>query len=324
MFGVATCCRDSSIKHWSHNLFLSKFILVLVFDAQVLNLVQLLLLDAFHFQTVILQLLAHLLALLQVVESVLLLHGGVLRDLGANNVSVVTELLLALFLKLALLLLVFLLALNDAQEVVALSLSLRCKSRFTLVELALSSDFELVRLSHLFLFFGDFLAAGLTLTFFEGALGTEGIDLGLTIGGFLLHLAEAGNFLLLLLLETTLLEGLRNLTFNLVLVVLNDLLLLLDLFLLDLGLLGKGDLVGGLDLSNEAHVSLTLFLGGLDFTQALVLNLAGHLLLLLHELLTLLNALNLTLLNLIDNDDGALAASLHTDLLTLLLDLEGL
>merc|ERR1712147_68929 len=90
---------DSSIKHCSQYLFLSKFILVF-------------LLDGLNLETVVLELLSNFLALLQVVETVLLLEGRVLGNLGADHVGVVAQLVLAFVLHFALLLLVFLLAVD--------------------------------------------------------------------------------------------------------------------------------------------------------------------------------------------------------------------
>jgi len=75
MFKLWQRLGNSSIKHCSHNLFLSKFILVFVLNTHVLDLAELLLLDALDLESIILQLLSDLLALLEVVESILLFNG---------------------------------------------------------------------------------------------------------------------------------------------------------------------------------------------------------------------------------------------------------
>lgn len=178
---------DSSIKYCSENLFLCEFILVLVIDAKILDLAKLLLLDRFHLKSVIFQLLSDLLAFLQVVKAVLLLNIRVLCNLGTNYVRVVPQHLLSLVLHVVLLLLVIFLPLNNAQEVVTFSLSLGGKGAFSLHELPFAGNLKLLSLSLQFFLLSNFLSAGLALTFLEGSLGTEGVDLRLTVGGFLLH-----------------------------------------------------------------------------------------------------------------------------------------
>jgi len=298
--------------------------LVLLFDTQVLNLVQLLLLDRLHLETVILQLLAHLLAFLQVVKAFLLLQGFVLGNLVSHHIGVVAELLLLLIFEVTLTLLVLLLSLDDSQEVVTLGLGLGSVGRFALLELALASILELSCLTLELLLFSKLLSAGLALTFLEGTLGTESVNFGLAICGLLLHLAKAGNLSLLLFLEAALLKGGSNFALDLGLVVCNNLLLLLDLALSNLGLLSESNLVGGLNLGDEAQVLFALLFSGTDISKALVFNLLGHLLLLLDLHFLLLDTLDLTLLDLVDNDERTLAAGLHADLLALLLNLEAL
>jgi len=298
--------------------------LVFLLDTQILDTTKLLLLDALNLESVVLELLSHLLALFQVVKAVLLVHAGVLSDLGANNVSVVSQLMLLLGFHLTFLLLVFLLTLNDAQEVVTLSLGLVGKGTFALHELLLAGNLELVGLSDHLLLLGNLLAARTALTLFEGALGTESVDLRLSVGGLLLHLSESCDFLLLLLLEAALLKSQSDLALDLILVVTDDLLLFVKLALSQLGLLGKGNFVGSLNLSDQAEVLGTLVVSGLDLSLTLSFDLASHLLLLLDELLTLLNTLNLALLNLVNNDKSTLAACLTTDGLTLLGNLKAL
>ena len=65
----------------SHDLLLGELSLVLGVDAEVLDALELLLLNRLHLESVVLQLLAHALALFQVVQAVLLAHLAVLFNL---------------------------------------------------------------------------------------------------------------------------------------------------------------------------------------------------------------------------------------------------
>lgn len=131
-----------------------------------------LLLNTLNLESVVFQFLSDFLALLQVVKSVLLLNGRVLRNLGAHHVGVVSQMLLALLLQVALSLLVCLLALDDAQEVVSLCLGLSSEGGLTLIELALTGNFELVGLALHLLLLSDLLATGLALALLECTLGS--------------------------------------------------------------------------------------------------------------------------------------------------------
>lgn len=157
--------------------------------------------------------------------------------MSANNVRVVAELFLLLRFQVAFSLLVLFLALNNSKEVFSFSFGLSGVGSFAFLELAFASDFEFVSLTLQLLLLGDLLAAGLAFTFFESTLGAEGVDFRLTISGFLLHLTKAGSFTFLLFLKTAFFESLSNFTFDLGLVIINDLLFLLKLTLSDFSLL---------------------------------------------------------------------------------------
>jgi len=289
-----------------------------------LDCAKLLLLDSFNLETVVLELLSDLLALLEVIESVLLLDVVVLRNLSTHNIGVVSQLVLALLFQFAFLLLVFLLAVNDAEEIVTLGLGLGGESVLTLVEPSLAGNLKISSLilhAHLI---SDLLLAALAFTLFEGALSTESINLRLSISSFFLHLTETSNLLLLLFLNAAFLESLGNLTLDFFLVVTDNLLLLSELLLSELGLLGEGNLVGGLNFSDQTHVAGTLVISSLDLTLALGFNLARHLFLLLDLLFALLNTLDFSFLNLVDDNHSTLASGLLADNLALLLNLEGL
>lgn len=227
-FGQA---NHSSIKHCSQNLLLCEFVLVLRLDAETLNLAKLLLLDGLNLEAVVFELLSNFLALFKVIESVLLLDIVVLGNLSAHNIGVVSKLVLALLFQFALLLLVFLLAVDDAQEIITFSFGLCGKSVLTLVELLLTGNFKLSSLTLHTLLISNLLSASLALTLFEGTLGTESIDLRLSISSLLLHFTETGNLLLLLFLDAAFFKSLSNLTLNFLLIVTDNLLLLIELLL---------------------------------------------------------------------------------------------
>lgn len=194
----------------------------------------------------------------------MLFNSVVLRNLGANDVCVVSKLVLAFLLQFTFLLLVFLLAINNAEEIVTLCLSLGGKGVLTLVKLSFASNLELSILALKTLLLSDLLAAGLALTLFEGTLGTESINLRLSVGSLLLHLTETGNFLLLLFLDAALLKSLGDFMLNFFLIVTDNLLLLVKLLLSKFGLLGEGNCVGSLNFSDQAHVAGTFIIGSLN------------------------------------------------------------
>lgn len=110
-------------------------------------------------------------------------------------------------LKRAFFILLLLLLLNDAQELVALCFGLLGKHDLTLDELSSSS---LIKLGSLF---ADFLrlfflfSTSSTLTLFECTLGTQGVDLTLTVSCALLKLSKSLNLKLLLFLKSAFLSG---------------------------------------------------------------------------------------------------------------------
>lgn len=215
-----------------------------------------------------------------------------------------------------------LLALNNSKEVFSFGFGLSGVRCFTFLELAFASDFEFVSLALQLFLLRDFFAASLAFTFFESAFSAEGVDFGLAISGFLLLFAKAGNFTFFFFFEAAFFESLGDFTFDLGLVVINDLLFLLKLTLSNLLLLSKCNLISSLNLSNKSKILLTLLLSSSNISKALILNLLSHLLLLLNFHFLLFDALNLTLLNLVDDDESAFAASVHTYFLTFFLHFE--
>lgn len=82
-----------------------------------------------------------------------------------------------LIVQLALLRFFFLLTIDNAEEVVALGFGLVSHSALTVEELALTGNLKFGGLTLELLALGDLLPAGLALTFLEGALCAEGINL---------------------------------------------------------------------------------------------------------------------------------------------------
>ena len=101
----------------------------------------------------------------------------------------VTEGSLLLCVDLTLLLFHFLLLLNDAQELIALSLSLLGQHDLALDELPATRNIEILGLDAPCFSLLLFLPPELAFTFFESSLRPEGIDLTLAIGSPLLELA---------------------------------------------------------------------------------------------------------------------------------------
>jgi len=170
----------------------------------------------------------------------------------------------------------------------------------------------------------NFLSALLAVTFFTSALGSESINLSLTVSSLLLHLAETSNFSFLLKSDASLFFSLGSFAGNLFLVVTDNFHVFIDLHLPHLGLLCKGYFVGSLNLSDHFKVALALFLGLSNLFLFLLLKHAHHLLLLFNKQLALSNALVLTFLYLVNDNRGTLPLSVDTLHFTLFSDFKAL
>ena len=164
----------------------------------------------------------------------------------------------------------------------------------------------------------------MSFTLLESALGTESINLSLTIRSLLLELTKSLDFALLLILNTLRLNLSFVLTLILAALVLTDSVILIPLFLLSLILLEESLSVS---LSSLLHEEVDAFLlghsGGLVFLSHL-LKIAKELHSLLISDLLILEADLGALLDLINDDLGSLLASLSLANLTLLLFLKDL
>lgn len=226
-----------------------------------------------------------------------------------------------LFLQIALLLLVCLLALDHAQEVVTLGLGLLGHHALALHKLLPAGMLEVGSHAQGLLPGQLLFAALLALALLEGTLGAQGVNLGLAVGGFLLHLAEAGHFAFFFIGDPSLFFSFGGFAGGLVLVVTDNHHFFVLLFTAVLLLLGECHLVCSLDLGDQAAVALALDLSLLDVVVLHHLDLAVQLLLLLSQQLALADTFALALLNLVDDHEGTLALGMSADLLALLGDL---
>ena len=223
-------------------------------------------------------------------------------------------------------LLVFLLflLLNDAEEFITLSLSLLGHHDFFLHKLSSAGDVKILGLFTLKLGLFYFFSACLTLAFFKRSLGPESVDFALTIGSALLELSQTLNLQFFLLFDALSLKSIGLFFGDSISIVTHDfqifLTLLSELFLLSI----EGNSVGDFDLLEHLSVSLSLGLCNLDVLLLLNFNRSHHLLLLALELLPLLDALHLTVLDLLNDNGCATALGLNSQTLPLILSLEGL
>lgn len=167
-------------------------------------------------------------------------------------------------------------------------------------------------------------SAGFTLTFLEGTFGAESINLTLTIGSAFLKLTEALDLELFLLCFLSLLESLRFLFSNSVSIVTDNFQIFLTLKSKLLSLAIEGNFIGGLNLSKHLGVTSLLGLLCFDLSFLLFLDLDHHLLLFTFELLALLDALHLSVLDLLDDDGGTAALSFNSQALALFFGLQSL
>ena len=105
-----------------------------------------------------------------------------------DGLGVVPEGTMSLLFELSLLILLLLLLLDDAEELVTLGLGLLGQHHLALNKLLPAGNVEILGLFTLQLGLLFLLSASLALSFLEGAFGTKGIDLTLTISGALLEL----------------------------------------------------------------------------------------------------------------------------------------
>jgi len=306
------------------NLLLRQVSLVLVVDSQFLQALELSVLDAFNLDTLVLELLSDLAALLEVVKSALLLDFVVLSNLVPDSSCVILEGALSLLLNSLLVLLVSFLSVDDFEEGVALSLGLLGVHDFLLHELFLAGLFELSSQHLLSQGLVLFILSGLSFTFFISTFGSQSIDFTLSVRCFLLEFTEALNLLLLLVSQALVLDGCLFLLSCFRSVVVDDLLVFslgnVDLFLF----LYLGDSICGLDFSNHLFVAFFLPFGGYFVLLLLDFDCTGHLSLLSLKNFPFLLPLDLSPFDLVDDDSGTTSLGVNAGNFSLLGDLKSL
>ena len=215
-----------------------------------------------------------------------------------------------------------LLFLYDTEEFVTLSLSLLGHHDFFLDELPSSGDVKFPGLFTGQLGLLYLISARLAFALLERSLGPERVDLTLTVCGTLLKLSKALNLQLFLLFNALGLTSIGLFFSDSLGIVTHDfqifITLLSELFLFAI----KGDFVGDFDLLEHLSVSGSLSFLYYDILLLLLLNGPHHLLLLALELLTLLDALHFTLLNLLNDYSCAASLGLNSQAFSLILSLE--
>lgn len=306
----------------SQNSLFRQVSLVFALDSELDQAAQFLGLNSLNLQSFILDALADLAALLEVVKSGLLRYFGVHANLVPNGLGMCPECTVSLSFKLALFILLLFLLLNYAEEFVALSLRLLGHHDFLLDELSSTSDIKILGLPAGQLSLFAFVLAGLALSLLEGALGTESINFTLSVSCALLEFSKTLNFELLLLLDTASFRSIGLFFCNSLRVVTHNFQIFLA-FLSQLILLAvEGNLVGNFDLLKHLSVSVLLGLSGSSVLDLLLLNGPHHLLLLTLKLFSLLDANNLTLLNLLNDYGSTTSLSLDSQTLALILSLQ--
>ena len=217
-----------------------------------------------------------------------------------------------------------LLLLDLSHVVFSLDPGLLSEGLLSLGELLLASHLEIGCDTLSLLLLEAFSLSGLSLAFLESPLGSQGINLGLSVSCFLLKLSESLDFSFLLVFDSLGLELGLVLFLVSCLLVLDDLSLLLlllgeSLFLLDQGL---GIRFGGLLHQHIDSLPLDFCLLGILLLH--LLDVGEQLESLLVSDFLLLHSFDRALLDLIDDHLGSLLASLVLSLLSLLLFLEDL
>lgn len=241
-----------------------------------------------------------------------------------NSLSVGSECRMSLGFNLPLFIFLLLLLLNDAEEFSAFSLCLLGHHDFLLDELLATCLIKLYgllsrQLSLLFLF-----SASFTLSILECSLGTQCVNLTLTIGSSFLQLTKALDFKLFLSLDASLLGSLSFFLGDTIGVVPDNLKVLFSLLSLLYLLSILSNVVCDLDFSLHLFVTSFFGFGYLHIFFFLLLHDSKHLLLLALERFSLLLSLDLAFLNLLDDNGCTTTLSLNPKPLTLILGLEGL
>ena len=120
-----------------------------------------------------------------------------------DSLGMAPEGTMSLMFKRSLLILLFLLLLDDAEELITLGLGLLSHQHLFFNKLLPAGNVEILGLFTLQLGLLFLLSPGLAFTFLEGAFGTKGIDLTLTVSSTLLELTQALDLKLFFFFDTS-------------------------------------------------------------------------------------------------------------------------
>lgn len=252
--------------------------------------------------TFVLDALAGLLPFLEVVKSRLLANVGVLTNLVANALSMVSQGELFLLVEFAFSFFISLLLGDDGQELNSGSGGLLGESRFLILELPQSGDLEVLDNFGAVSSFFSFASSLLTLVFFGGTLSSECVDISLSISSSLLKFTESLDLVLLLLSNASGFSSLGLLSLSSLALVLQDLFLKRSFASFLLLSEVEGLSVGSFNFDHHLGDGFLLF-GLLSVLNSVLVGDVGkelELFLLSHLLLT--HAETFTLLDLVDDN----------------------
>ena len=306
------------------NCFLLQVVEIFVINADNFELIELGCLYVLDFSPLIFNFFSNFSTLFEIIKSILLFDILVGGDLSSNFDGVIDESVLLLLFNLSLLLFDLLLLLDLEHVVLSFNSSLLCERALFLLELHLSGNLEISLNSLSLRMLKSFSLPSLSFTFLESSLGSKGIDLSLSIGSLFLEFSQSLDFSLLLVLDSLGFE----LSFVLLLVssllVSDDFLFLILLFLGSLFFFNQRLGVGLSSLLHQSVDSLSLGLGLLSVLLLHPFNVSEKFEPLLVSDLLLLHPLNGSVLDLINDDLSSLLSGDMLSSFSLLLFLENL
>ena len=213
------------------NCFLLQVVEIFVINADNFELIELGSLYVLDFGPLIFNFFSNFSTLFEIVKSFLLFEILVGGDLSSNFDGVIDESVLLLLFNLSFLLFDLLLLLDLEHVVLSFNSSLLSERALFFLELHLSGNLKISLNSLSLCMLESFSLPSLSFTFLESSLGSQGIDLSLSISSLLLEFSKSLDFSLLFVLDSLSFE----LSFILLLVssflVSDDFLFLILLFL---------------------------------------------------------------------------------------------
>ena len=306
------------------NCFLLQVVEIFVINADNFELIELGCLYVLDFSPLIFNFFSNFSTLFEIIKSILLFDILVGGDLSSNFDGVIDESVLLLLFNLSLLLFDLLLLLDLEHVVLSFNSSLLCERALFLLELHLSGNLEISLNSLSLRMLKSFSLPSLSFTFLESSLGSKGIDLSLSIGSLFLEFSQSLDFSLLLVLDSLGFE----LSFVLLLVssllVSDNFLFLIFLFLGSLFFFNKRLSIGFSSLFHEHVNSLSLIFSSFLIFIFHFLYVGQKLESFFISNFLLLHSFNGSFLNLIDDNLSSLLSSNSFSGLSLFFFLENL